>query len=149
MEVLKRLCGWQKWLDEERPKIFLAAQKDILETMADDLDKKANILADQKLKGLLYLSELPDIIRIKGKQVFINGELVDDARVAAIKADAEFFAVSDLWKILNDSVSEEAKRIMFVLGDNAPEQLKTGRTILYTLSTQKNAVDAIKKLSTT
>lgn len=133
-------------LKEERPRIFALAQKDVLETMADDLEKRADVLAIKKLKELLWLSAIPEVVETKAGRVFINGEPADSQRVSNLKAEADFFAASDLWKVLNDTMNDDAQRTMFVLGEDAPKQLATGRTILYTLSVQKSAIDRLQKV---
>lgn len=128
---------------------FPLAQKDILETMADDLEKRANELADNKLKELLSIVDISHVIEIKGRQVFIGGELADQTKIANLKAEADFFTASELWKLLNETLKEDAQKTMFTVGEDAVKQLATGRTILYTLSLQRKVVDLIQKLSTT
>lgn len=161
MEALKKwVLSWhfvqdeaenmfRAWKDSERVNIFAAAQKDILETMRDDIENKVKSRLDEKLKEMLSLSKMPDIIKMKGNQVLINGEPIDESRLSNLRSEAEIFASADLWKVLVDSVSEKAKETMFTLGEDSQKQLDTGRTILYTLSSQKNAIETLRKLSTT
>lgn len=132
-------------LGEERPKIFSLAQKDILETMADDLEKQAKILADEKLKTLLSIvdEKLVVTLDVKTGAVFIGGKRADIARLSNLKAEAELLEKMDLWNILNQTVKELANKAMFVSGDSL-DDLKKGRSVLYTLDSQKRIVETFK-----
>lgn len=162
MEVLSRLfkiwvINWsfiqreieaheQMAREEERPKVFQAAQKDILETMADDLEKRANEIADKKLEGILSVVDYSQIVGQRGKQIYVGGELVDDAQLANLKADAAFLAKSDIWKLLKETPKELAQRALFK-DDGKSEVLHAkGRSMLYLLDTQQKIVDILNSL---
>lgn len=134
--------------EEERPRIFAMAQKDILDTMEDDLDKRANELAQVKLKELLSLIDHNDVIALKGKQVYINGEAADDIKVSNLKSEAEFIMTSEIWKVLNGTPKHLAMNAMFVDDGKLETQLLKGRAILFTLSTQQKIIDILQGLST-
>lgn len=125
---------------------FAAAQKDVLETMRDDLDKQANELADKKLAELLSLIDTSMIVSAdsRTKQLLIGGEKVDDSRLVNLKSEAEFLVASDLWKLLYETPKALAEQAMFVNDGDLPTQLLKGRAILFTLATQKKIVDIFK-----
>ena len=150
MEVLKRLCGWQKWLDEERPKIFALAQRDLLEGFADDVEKRAEELAKQKLAQLLSIVDESLIVAIdaRTKQVFIGGEKADEGRLGNLRSEAQFLLESDLWKVIYETPKQLAHKAMFVDDGKLDTQLLKGRAILYTLATQEKIVNLFKSLST-
>ncbi len=132
----------------ERPRIFALAQKDILETMKDDLDVQAKELADKKIADFLSLVDETQIVTTKGKLLYIGGEIPDDATMANLKAEAVFLSESQLWKIIYETPKELAQRAMFVDNGTIENQLIKGRAILYTLATQQKILDILHGLST-
>jgi hypothetical protein len=126
---------------------FPKAQKDVLETMQDDLDEKAERLSKEKLNDLLSNVALNRIVTMDKQKgiLFIGGQKVEEGRLSNLKAEAEFFVQSDLWHLIYETPKELAQRAMFVAGENL-DDMKKGRSILYTLSTQKNIIDVLKSV---
>jgi hypothetical protein len=128
---------------------FPLAQKDILETMRDDLDAQAEELANRKLATLLSIVDEKLIVSAsKTGTLLIGGERPDDARLANLKEDAEFLMQSDIWKLLYETPKALAEKAMFVDDGKLDTQLLKGRAILYTLATQKKIIGIFSKLST-
>lgn len=129
---------------------FDKAHADIRETMADDLDKKAEELSLRKLAELLSIVDERAIITFdsRARAIFIGGERADDGRLHNLKAEAEFFQESDLWKILYETPKRLAEKAMFTDDGKLENQLLKGRAILYTLETQKKILDTFLGLST-
>lgn len=125
---------------------FPLAEKDILETMRDDLDKKADELAREKLSKLLSVIDEKLIVSFseKLKAVFIGNERCDDSRLASLKAEAEYFLSSDLWKILNETPKRLAQKALFEDDGDSKVVHTKGRAILYTLDTQKRILETFK-----
>lgn len=134
-------------INEERPRIFSLAQKDILETLANDTDKQAELLAQKKLKDLLSLIDEKDVISIRGKQVLIGGEQLNDSQLANLRSEVEFLKASHIWTILNETPKKLAEQAMFVDDGKIENQLLKGRAILYTLATQKKILETVMALS--
>ena len=154
--VLK--CGFKNWVlrfkfvdgvlqDAYRQggiSAFPLAQKDILETMRDDLDKQAEELAKKKLNDLLANVDLTAIASITQQGViYIGGVHPDDGRLSNLKSEAEFLIQSDIWRLLQETPKMLAEKAMFVAGESL-DDLKKGRSILYTLASQKKIVDLLK-----
>ncbi len=124
---------------------FAAAQKDILETMRDDLDEQAEELAKEKLKALLTPVNMVNVVswdKLKG-MVYVGGERIDEARLNNLHAEAEFFLNSDLWSIISDTSKRLAEISMFEKGESIID-LQKGRSILFTLASQKEAINVFK-----
>ncbi len=121
---------------------FPLASKDIWSTLEDEVDKRAEALSQQKLNKLLSIVDEKAVVSLDMRRgvVFIGGEQADDARLQSLKAEAQYFNSSDLWKILHETPKALAERAMFTAGDSI-EDMKKGRSILYTLSTQKKVID--------
>ena len=100
------------------------ARKDELNKLLSVVDEKLIVTAN---KGVIY----------------IGGERADAARLGNLKAEAQFFEESELWKIINQTIRELSQRAMFVNGDSL-EFLQKGRSMLYLLDTQKRIVDTFK-----
>lgn len=126
-------------------KAFKDARKDLDETNVYDTDKRATEIADAKLTSLLSLVDLNKIVTLDKQRgiVYIGGAQPDGARLSNLKAEAEFFLQSDLWGLIHESAKELASRTMFVSGETLADMQK-GKSILYTLSAQKNIVDTFK-----
>lgn len=124
---------------------FPLASKDILETMRDDLDKQADELSLKKLNDLLSVVDQNKIVSYdaRTKQVYIGGELADQPRLLSLRAEAEYIAVSDIWTLLYETPKELAQRAMFVSGESL-DDMKKGKSMLYTLDTQKKLLDTFK-----
>lgn len=121
---------------------FPLAQKDIMETMADDLDKKAEELAKKKLNDLLSPVDLKSVVTLNKQigAIFIGGQRVEDGRLTNLKSEAEFITNSEIWQLLSETPKSLAERAMFINGEGL-DDLKKGRSILYTIATQKNILD--------
>lgn len=120
---------------------FRKAHADILETMRDDLDKKAEELAKEKLSNLLSLVDMNKIATLDKTKgfVYIGGKRIDDSRLSNLKAEADFLVQSDIWQLIYETPKELAQRSMFVEGETL-DNLKKGRSMLYTLESQKNII---------
>ena len=124
---------------------FPKAQKDILETMRDDLDKQAEELADKKLADLLSPVDWRKVVTVDKQRniIFIGGEQVDPGKRDNLRAEAEFFAQSELWQLLQETPKDLAQRAMFVSSESLVD-LQKGKSMLYHLSAQKNIVELFK-----
>lgn len=124
---------------------FPLAQKDILETMADDLDKKAEELAKKKLNDLLSPVDLHKVVTVNklAGLIFIGGNKAEEGRLANLKSEAEFILNSEVWQLLKETPKSLAERAMFVSGEGL-DDMKKGRSILYTLSNQQNILEILK-----
>ena len=121
---------------------FRDAQKDILETMADDLDVKANELAQKKLEALLSPIDWNSVVRynVQTKQIYIGNDLIDNARMANLKAERNFLLESDMWKLLVETTKAEAEQSMFVKGETLADMQK-GKAMLFTLDMLRNILN--------
>ena len=113
--------------------------------MAKTLEQRADELAQEKLNKLLSVVDERLIITFSPslKAVFIGGKRVEESQLLALKAEAEYFLASDLWHILFETPKELAQRAMFMAGESL-DDMKKGRSILYTLDTQKRILDTLK-----
>lgn len=135
-------------MQRERVKIFAAAQKDMLETMNDDIEKKAEELSKVKLSQLLSVVDERLIVSFSkdARAIYIGGERVEDSRLANLRAEAEAITAMDIWKLIFETPKELAHRAMFMAGESVDE-MKKGRAVLYTLDTQKRILDTFKSYS--
>jgi hypothetical protein len=126
---------------------FPLAEKDILATMEDDLERRAEKLARKHLNDLLSPIDWKSILTLNKTAgiLYIGGEKVDTGRLANLKSEAEFLLSSDLWQILYESPKELAHKAMFVNGETIVD-LQKGRSMLFALQSQKNILDILKSL---
>ncbi len=122
---------------------FPLAQKDVLETMRDDIDEQAEELAKAKLAALLSPVDLSKIIAVTAQGVVkIGGDKADEITLSNLKAEAEFFLQSELWHLIHETPKELAQRSMFVAGESLAD-MQRGKSILYCLSAQDNIVKVL------
>lgn len=149
MEIIKKLQNWALSWDfvkkEMYTRVYRDATKDVLETNTEDIEKRAKELSEKLLNDLLSPVDLTQIATVgeRDRQLYIGGERADASKVQNLQAEANILLSSDLWKILYETPKELAQREMFVMGDNL-DSMKKGRSILYTLATQKKVIDTIK-----
>lgn len=148
-ELLIRIPWVKAWHDEVLRAgsidAFHKAHADIRETMADDLDKKADELARDKLSKLLSVVDERMVATFSStqKKVFIGGVEADAAQLGNLKAEAELLVASSLWPILYETPKRLAMKSMFESGESI-DDMKKGRSVLYTLETQKKIIDMLK-----
>ncbi len=139
------LCEFEFMKEKLYQKAFNDARKDLEETNVYDVDKKADEMSDVKLSNMLSNVDLNKLVTLDKARgiVYIGGVKVDEGRLSNLKAEAEFFLESDLWYLIHETPKELAQRTMFVSGETLADMQK-GKSILYTLSTQKNIIETFK-----
>lgn len=97
---------------------------------------------DKKLNDLLSVIDMNAIVAYdeRTKRILVGGEVLDDSRLSNLKAEADFFIQSDLWKLIYETPKVLAERAMFVNGETL-DDMKKGRSMLYTLATQKKIIE--------
>lgn len=106
-----------------------------------DIEKAVN----ERLVSMLSVVDMSKIVTFRKEtgQLLIGGVLASQAEVANLKAEADFFTESLLWKLIYETPKRLAEIAMFTDGENLATMQK-GRSMLYTLSSQKNIVDLLK-----
>ena len=124
---------------------FEKAHADIMATMQNDLEERANELAEQKVAQLLSVVDPRMVVTFNERQgaIFIGGERATEHQLANFKSEAEAITQMDIWRIITESPKELAMRAMFVAGESI-DDLKKGRAMLYTLATQQRILDTFK-----
>lgn len=108
--------------------------------MNDDVKKALNdLLSPVDLTAIVSFDKTNGI-------VYVGGEKATDGQLKNLKSEAEFLLSSELWKLLYETPKELAQRAMFVNGESL-DDMKKGKSILYTLSTQKNILEVLKSYS--
>lgn len=102
-------------------------------------------LVKDKLNDLLSPVDAHKIVTLDKTHgiIFIGGVKAEDGRLSNLKAEAEFFMQSDLWQLIYETPKELASRAMFINGETLSD-LQKGKSMLYTLSTQKNILETFK-----
>ena len=125
-------------------KAFVSAEKNLNETLVCDIEKKAKVMADKMLNDMLSVVDENKIISVNPRgQVYIGGELADDAYLMNLKSEAEVLETYNLWTILYETPKKLAQEAMFVKGESLADMQK-GKSMLYLLATQKKIIDTIK-----
>ena len=144
--------GWAIFLpqiqDELRAReiaAFKAAQKDVLDTMADDLEKRAKELMEEKLANMMSPINWQQVVSFNERQgsIFIGEKRADNAELQNLKAEAEMLMTSRLWQLLYETPNALAQQIMFRTGEDM-DAFKKGRAIIFHLDSQKKILDILK-----
>lgn len=128
---------------------FKLAHADILETLADDLEARAQALSQEKLAGLLSIVDPSKILTVESRSraILIGGELANDILLSNLRAEAQFFQASELWNLIVQTNRRLAEKAMFEADGDVNVQLLKGRAILYTLDTQIKTIELLSNLS--
>ncbi len=129
-------------------RLFKNAREDVLEEIETNVEERAKEIAEESLMKLLSTINWRNVVKIDKVKgfLFVGNERIDEARLANLKSEAEFFMESDLWKVLQDTPKELAQQAMFKDDGSLDTQLLKGRVILYTLSAQQNVIDVFKNI---
>lgn len=124
---------------------FRDANKDILETMKDDLDVRAATLAQEKLSTLMSPINWQHVVTLNERQgvIYIGKVRADHAQLQALRAEAEQFAASGLWQLLYETPNALAQNTMFRTGEDT-DAFKKGRSMIFFLDSQKKIVDLLR-----
>lgn len=108
------------------------------------IEQKAEEKALEMLNALLSNTDLTSIVSLDNRKgiIFIGGNKADKNELLTLKNEAEYLQQTRLWKLLQETPKELAMRAMFISSESL-DDMKKGKTILYTLSTQKNIVDLL------
>lgn len=125
-------------------KAFADARADLDETNAHNTEERAKALADSMLMALLTPVDLRSVLTVNKvqKKLYIQGEIVDQATLANLKAEAEFIAQSSVWNLLYETPKKLAQDAMFRNSESLADMQK-GKSILYALDSQKNILDTL------
>lgn len=150
---MKWLLDWLLALDYVKHGIardaFYKATKDLEELNEYNTEEKAKELMEKRLSDLLSVVDPALIVTYdtKNRNVYIGGELADAGRLNNLKAEAEFFEQSDMWKIIKETPKRLAEKAMFVDDGKLETQLLKGRVMLYLLDTQQKLLDTFRGYS--
>lgn len=118
----------------ERMKELYETPKDTVFTLIDHVKKALeDMLSPIDTNLIATFSEAQ-------KRIYVGGKEVDPGRLQNLKSEAEFLLNTDLWHVIQETPKALAEKAMFVSGDDIAFMQK-GRSMLYTLSTQKRIVD--------
>lgn len=123
---------------------FKKAHADIMETMHIDIDKKAKELMEREFERLMTSIDSRLIVSATDKAIYIGGVKADPSQLKNLKSEADFFAESDLWKLLHETPKKLAHLSMFSDDGKLDANLIKGRAILYTLDTQSRILSTFK-----
>ena len=135
----------EKEKEELYRKAFFDASKDLEETNLVNIEEKGKELAEKMLLEMMSIVDYNKVVSV-GKQrgiLYAGKEEIDIARLANLKAEADFLVESELWKFLSETPKELAHQSLFKNSESL-DDLKKGKAMLYTLSAQQNIIDIIR-----
>lgn len=124
---------------------FAKAHADIRETMVEDIEKKASVLANKRLEEMFTLVDerLVATFDEKTGTAYIGGEKAHPQTLNNLRSEAEFILGSEVWKLMYETPKKLAHKEMFVAGENI-DAVKKGRSMIYTLESQKKLLETFK-----
>lgn len=126
---------------------FTKAMEDLEETNVYNTDEKAKELTEQKLRDLLSIVDFKHVLtfdKTKGA-LFLGGLRVEETRLQNLRSEAEILSQMDIWNVLIHTPKELAQRAMFISSESL-DDLKKGKSMLYTLSSQENILSLLKAI---
>lgn len=102
---------------------------------------------EARIMGLLSPIDPRKIITFdeKSKQIYIGGVAAEPAQLKNLKSEANALVEFGLWELLFQAPKALAEKALFKEGDSLT-QLQKGRTMLYTLDTQKRIIDTLRSV---
>jgi len=145
---LKRLPIVKEFYRQASIEAFRLAQRDILETMADDLEERAKVLADKKLSVMMSPVDWKQVLTFNERQglFYLGGQRLDQPQLLALKAEAEMLLASELWRVLFETPNALAQQAMFKTGEDT-DAFKKGRAMIYHLDSQLRILTSLKSYS--
>lgn len=155
---MNRFKQWilETFFKEEMKDIFTQGSKDAFSKALEDLEEtneynteeRAKDLMEQRLNRLLSPIDPKQIITVDKQRgiVFVGGERADDLMLSNLKQEAEALTQFRLWELLFHTPNELAQRSMFVKGETLVD-MQNGKSMLFTLDTQKKIIDLCKSFS--
>lgn len=135
----------KQWIRDASIDAFKKACEDLEETNTYNTEERAKELANKMFNDLLSPVDLTKIITVdktKG-MIYIGGDKADAIQLSNLKAETDFLLKSEIWKLLCETPKELAQRQMFISSESL-DDMKKGKSILYTLSAQKNILDVLQ-----
>jgi hypothetical protein len=89
-------------------KAFKDARADLEETNQENIEAKAQEIAEKRLLSLLTSVDLSKVVTINKLQglLFVGGIKAEPGQLANLKAEAEFLSKSELWQLLQHTPIE-------------------------------------------
>lgn len=100
---------------------------------------------NKRMDEMLTIVDARKVVTLdtKAGAIYIGGERAEEGRLVNLKQEAEALERFDLWGIIHETPKQLAQHSMFVAGDSI-DSLKKGRSMLYTLDTQRKILDIFK-----
>ncbi len=98
-----------------------------------------------RLNELLTVVDPRKVVALdkKNGRILIGGQPADERLLSNLKSESEAILGMEIWQLLYETPKALAERAMFVEGESL-DAMQKGRTMLYTLSTQKKILDILK-----
>lgn len=99
------------------------------------------------LSHLLRVPNPHDVLWVnpKTRKVYLGGEQISEQEQRNLKAEAILIKKTRLWQILNETLTEHARKTMFEKSTNY-EDMKSGKLLLFARSMESSIVDTLEKL---
>lgn len=107
-------------------------------TIEEMVEKRAKYMLNEMLSSI-DMHHIVTLDKTNGI-IYVGGVKADRERLINLKAEAEMILNTEIWKLLYETPKELAQKALFINGETL-DDVKKGRTILYTLSTQKNILE--------
>ncbi len=114
--------------------------------MTKRVAKDVKAEAEKYLTSILGFIDEKSIFTFDEKMgiFFLGGERVDPGRMNNLKSEAEIFLRSDLWKVLNETITFMAYQHIFVKS-NSFEDVLSGKMWLYHMDIQKKLMNTMRR----
>ncbi len=116
------------------------AEKQLVERLKTDQSFKNEVLAH------LFSTVDPDfILRWTKTGLFIRGEQLGSDQIANLQSEAKLFKSTKLWKILTQTLAQDAMERMFFASKDFNDMM-AGKLLLFAISTQETIINRIESI---
>lgn len=100
------------------------------------------------LKNMFGMVITDDVLVVNNKKLYLGGQLIAEHEVKSLISEVKALERMRIWSILNETPKQEALDRGWNKSTSIDE-LNAGKTIFYTLDTQKKILNIIKSIETT
>jgi len=94
--------------------------------------------------GLLCAVRLEDILTMdKQGNIYLGGEKLDVTVARNLKEEAIFLGESQLWKLLTNTLRDQAQKVMFEQSTSY-DDMRNGKMMLYNINVQEKIIAMLK-----
>ncbi len=97
------------------------------------------------LKSLFPIFQVENVLSFKKDGVYLGEKKIDEKLLDRLKADARMYHNTELWKIMSETLMQDAQIRMFNNATDFQDMLN-GKMVLYTIDIQQKMIEKLRAM---